>query len=330
MQLGAFQLLRRIDTDFVNLAPILAIAGAALSTNETPSNAMVVAKGSPEICGTWVPLTAAHEYVQIHLAGKCAEGDLDALRVFLSDTLVERFPQALQDFHRATPARSLNHFGPPFTSTLQAAKWEAVMDGGSGALQAQVGGSGSGSSSGSTPGSLVTAGSSSSPSSSPPAVLGGRPFLLGIGDRHVEKDAPLSATEQQLFHELCVIPDWDREGEGEEDTVDVEMTAAVSPLLPPAFISLPIDLPPPPSLAPTSPLSVLSESPLSSPMSSPTITSARPVSAVVRKRTESTETQKPLRRSKRVADAQLAQPIARVVPARARGRKGAASRNSLS
>ncbi|KAF8160593.1 hypothetical protein BJ912DRAFT_1100196 [Pholiota molesta] len=326
MMLGAFQLLRRIDTDFVNLAPILAIAGAALSANEVPPNAMVVTKGSPEICGTWVPLAAAQEYVQTHLAGaagKCVEGELDALRVFLSDTLVERFPQALQDFHRATPARSLNHFGPPFTSTLQAARWEAVMDGGSGALPAQAGGPGSGSSSGSTPGSLVAAGSSS-PSSSPPAVLGVRPFLLGIGDRHVEKDAPLSATEQQLFHELCVIPDWDREGD--EGAADVEMAAPV-PSPAPAIVSLVTDLPPPPM----SPLSVLSESPLSSPMSSPTLTSARPVSTVVRKRTESTETQKPLRRSKRVADAQMAQPLVRAVPARTRGRKGAASsRNSLS
>ncbi|KAF9476594.1 hypothetical protein BDN70DRAFT_159673 [Pholiota conissans] len=333
MILGAFQLLRRIDTDFVNLAPILAIAGAALSANEVPVNAMVVTKGSPEICGTWVPLAAAQAYVQTHLAdatGKCAEADRDALRVFLSDTLVELFPPALQEFHRAPPARGLNQFGLHFLSMVQAAKWEAVMDGSNAIHTGSSVASGSVSSAGSTPGSFMTAGSSSPTSTSPPGSLPARPFLLGFGDRHVEKDAPLSATEQQLFHELCVIPDWDRDGEGEDGAMDVDLpTSSSLPENMVALMDLSGALPP----APMSPLSVLSESPLSSPMSSPTITSARLVSAaIVRKRTESTETQKPLRRSKRVADAQLAQPAARgaAAPVRTRGRKVASSRNSLS
>ena len=337
--LGAFQLLRRIDTDFVNLSPILAIAGTALT--EVPKNAMVVTKGSPEVSGIWVPLDAAQAYVQEHLAGagKFADGEMEALGVFLNDKLVELFPPALQDFHRTTPARGLlNQFGRHFTSTLQAARWEAVMEGSSGA----------GSEASSSPSASTTASSAlASTPSPPPASLGasGAPLVplpqhhavsatpsfvvplgLGLSERHEEKDAPLSATEQQLFHELCVLSDWEREPEGDEMAVDVEV-----PLSPAED-----DMPPP---SPLSPMSALSDSPLSSPMSSPTITSfkrpavlppAPPAPAHGRTAsTASTETQKPLRRSKRVADA-LAQPAPRAPSTRTRSRKGGAARNSLS
>ena len=253
--LGAFQLLRRIDTDFVNLSPILAIAGTALT--EVPKNAMVVTKGSPEVSGIWVPLDAAQAYVQEHLAGagKFADGEMEALGVFLNDKLVELFPPALQDFHRTTPARGLlNQFGRHFTSTLQAARWEAVMEGSSGA----------GSAASSSPSASTTASSAlASTPSPPPASLGasGAPLVplpqhhavsatpsfvvplgLGLSERHEEKDAPLSATEQQLFHELCVLSDWEREPEGDEMAVDVEV-----PLSPAED-----DMPPPSPLSPMS------------------------------------------------------------------------------
>ncbi|KJA27241.1 hypothetical protein HYPSUDRAFT_198509 [Hypholoma sublateritium FD-334 SS-4] len=334
MMLGAFQLLRRIDTDFVNLSPILAIAATALT--EVPKNAMVVTKGSPEVSGIWVPLAAAQAYVQEHLAGagKFADGEMEALDVFLSDKLVELFPPALQDFHRTTPARGLlNQFGRHFASTLQAARWEAVMEGSGSA----------GSAASSSPSASTTASSAlAATPSPPPASLGasGAPLVplpqqhavsatptfvvplgLGLGERHEEKDMPLSATEQQLFHELCVLSDWERDPEGDEMmVVDVDV-----PLPPPALGEAP---------PPLSPMSALSDSPLSSPMSSPTITSFKrpavlPPPTPAHARTESTETQKPLRRSKRVADA-LSQPPARAPSTRTRSRKGGAARNSLS
>lgn len=327
--LGPFQLLRRIDTDFVNLSPILAMAATALT--EVPQNAMVVTQGSPEVSGIWVPLAAAQAYVQEHLAGACkfADGEMEALDVFLSDKLVELFPLALQDFYRTTPARGLlNQFGRHFTSTLNAAIWEGSGSGGS-----------------SSPSASTTASSAlAATPSPPPASLGasGAPFVplpqqhavsatptfvvplgLGLGERHEEKDVPLSATEQQLFHELCVLSDWEREPEGDEMmAVDVD-----GALPPPALDEAP----------PLSPMSALSDSPLSSPMSSPTITSFKrpavppppPPAAPVHARTASTETQKPLRRSQRVADA-LAQPAARAPSTRTRLRKGGAARNSLS
>ncbi|KAF8964659.1 hypothetical protein BDZ97DRAFT_1904331 [Flammula alnicola] len=359
MMLGAFQLLRRIDTDFVNLSPILAIAGMALSASMIPPNAMVVTKGSPEVSGTWVPLAAAQAYVQEHLTGdgKFADGEMEALQVFLSDKLVELFPPALQDFHRTIPTRGLlNQFGRHFASTLQAARWETLMEGGAVA-------SGSGSSAASA--SASSSSSASASVASPPPLLGlgdsGAPFVplpqqhsvsavpsafvmgLALGERHVEKEeVPLSATEQQLFHELCVIPDWDKEtttAGGDQMVVDSEMPSkqgvADEPLPPPPTPTTAVPL------VVMSPTSTLSESPLSSPMSSPTIpyTVIRTKPAIAPLALKPAErSDRPLRRSKRVADALAggAQPPTqqRLRPqtsSRARSRKGgSASRNSLS
>jgi hypothetical protein len=133
-------------------------------------------------------------------------GDL-ALDIFLSDALVERFPSALQDFYRSNaPARSLNQFGKPFESTLQAAKLEVQTDNG-------------------TPvcwdsrfGWMHNDSSGSSTSASAPFAL---TAALAVGGKQAEPvEVPLSATEQEIFQELCDIPDWDREpSEGGEDAM---------------------------------------------------------------------------------------------------------------
>ncbi|KIM48941.1 hypothetical protein M413DRAFT_15187 [Hebeloma cylindrosporum] len=286
MMLGAFQLLRRIDTDFVNLSPIAAYSAAPLQASIIP-NATVVTKGSPEVCGTWVPLATAQAYVREHISGKAAQG----LEVFLSETLVERFPPALQDFHRSAVVRGLNQFGRHFNSTLQAADWEVQTEGGASPAPYHQ--------------HAVSALASS--------------FMMGLGERHAEKvvDAPLSATEQELFHELCVIPDWDKENVAEpEDAMVVDAPQPVEPLPPtPTTAVPPVKL----SIVPPAP----TISPLESPLTSPESPSFPTISIPP---TSTTTDSRPLRRSKRVASVLAAQHPA---PSRARSRKSG-SRNSLS
>jgi len=175
--LGSFSLLRRIDTDFVNLSPIVACSGAPYPVLNTIPNATVVAKGSPTVSGTWVPLSAAQAYVRDHPF----QGG--PLAIFLSDVLFERFPTALQDFHRSsTPGRLLNHFGPPFGSTLQATQLFVHTD-----APSWIGWI----------------------AEEPQSVPAGPP---SSSDKDCDEvDIPLSATEQEIFHALCDSPDWDKE-----------------------------------------------------------------------------------------------------------------------
>ncbi|KAJ3504878.1 hypothetical protein NLJ89_g7710 [Agrocybe chaxingu] len=271
MMLGPFQLLRRIDSDFVNLSPIVAYSGTApvmnrdvgsgdstsgsattaspcASSNSVTSpsanassswntsviaNATVITKGSPEVCGTWVPLVVAQAYVREHLSGEGAH----ALEVFLSDTLVDRFPRALRDLqfqltHQS--AKGLNQFGRHFASTLLA-----------GGLGVETSikilhhpphhhhQHGQHTSSAMLPGMNTL-------------VMPTPSFVLGLG-RADENEVPLSATEQELFHELCVIPpDWEKEsgcvgdderendeeiqdGEAMDVDVDAQKTATFTP-----------------------------------------------------------------------------------------------------
>ena len=286
MMLGAFQLLRRIDTDFVNLSPIAAYSAAPLHPSTIP-NATVVTKGSPEVCGTWVPLAAAQAYVREHISGKAAQG----LEVFLSETLVERFPPALQDFHRSAVVRGLNQFGRHFNSTLQAADWEVQTEGGASPAPYHQ--------------QAVSALASS--------------YMMGLGTVPEKVvDVPLSATEQELFHELCVIPDWDKENVAEVVEAEDAMVVDVQPVEP---------LPPTPTTAVPPKLSIVAPavtiSPFESPLTSPESPSFPPISIPP---TSVTTDGRPLRRSKRVASVLAAQ---HSTPSRARSRKNG-SRNSLS
>lgn len=276
MMLGPFLLLRRIDTDFVNLSPIVAYSGAPHPILSAIPNATVITKGSPIVSGgTWVPLSAAQAYVRDHpLPG----GLLD---VFLSDLLFERFPSALQDFHRSNAqGRFLNQFGRPFGSTLQASLLSVQTD-----TVAPQHHQGNPQGAWDPLHGWVHRDSTVLPASGP--------FALGamavIDKHHEEKETPLSATEQQLFHELCVIPD---DSTAQFDGEDARSYSPMSPLSP-----VPSDLP---------------ELPL---VPSEDILSASPGVE---------HPGRPLRRSRRVADALAAQGQTRT-RSRRRG-----SRNSLS
>ncbi|KAG6872810.1 hypothetical protein C0995_006409 [Termitomyces sp. Mi166 len=192
MMLGPFQLLRRIDTDFVNLSTIVAYSGGSWPVQSTIPNAAVVTKGSVMVSGTWVPLSVAQAYVRDH--HPLQNGPL---HTFLSDTLYERFPPALQDFHRSsTQNRKLGHFGPHFGSTVQATQ---------------------------------LCGSAPEPPAQPsntwektredpaPALAPVGAFTLSLSltspERGMEQtvELPLSPSEQEMFQVLCGTPEWDKE-----------------------------------------------------------------------------------------------------------------------
>ncbi|KAH9483774.1 hypothetical protein JR316_0003250 [Psilocybe cubensis] len=222
MMLGAFQLLRRIDTDFVNLSPIAALAASSTPPLKTLTmiasaipNAVVIPRGSPQVCGTWVPLAAAQEYVRVHLP---EERKAD-LAVFLDDELVERFPEALRDFYRSgRKGRGLGVFGKHFASTLQAAELEVQMEGGASAVQQRQ------LQSPQRQQQITVQTSASASVAAQGMFVGG----VTVGKHLLEEDVvpPLSASEQQLFHELCVMPDDERveeEAKEEQDGMDVDM-----------------------------------------------------------------------------------------------------------
>lgn len=203
MTLGISSLLRRIDTDFVNLSPIAKHIGAPLPATKLIPNAMVISRGSPIILGTWVPLASAQSFIREHpLPGA-------PLDIFLSDVLYERFPKALHDFHKSNPNRRLlNHFGPHFRSTLE--------------LRLQTS-------------------SSKDPFDSNPwdmeeshewkiedhLMAVHTPYmLLTASGPLLQEDAglaetPLSPTEQEMFHTLCAAPDWD-DGASAKDVPEVD------------------------------------------------------------------------------------------------------------
>ena len=262
MMLGGFQLLRRIDTDFVKLSPIVAYSGASPPLQSAIPSTTVITKGSPEACGSWVPLSAAQDYVKEHL-----HPDNKVLDIFLSEELVEMFPPALQDFRRSNaPARAFNQFGKHFNSTLEMAGLE-VDD--------------------------VKTTWDVLPQSLPPQ----EPSTCDVADAVVreEKDVPLTQTEQELFHELCVIPDW---------VEDADMT--VDPPLPCGDASEQARASEPPILP--EPATTVEPTPV------PTASKAAAAPAA------------PLRRSRRVADA-LAVAHARTPVTRSRK---VSSRNALS
>ncbi|KAJ7090057.1 hypothetical protein C8R43DRAFT_294950 [Mycena crocata] len=178
MTLGTYTLLRRLDTDFVNLSPIVSYSGAPYPVLSTIPNATVVSRGSTAVAGTWVPLSAAQAYVRDH---PLPDGLLD---VFLSDTLFEQFPSALQDFHKSSSSgRTLNQFGPHFGSTLQATQ-------------------------------LCGQSERREPDLSSPLT----PALTPIAPPNPDADAaptePLNSAEQKMFQELCITTEWDKDASG--------------------------------------------------------------------------------------------------------------------
>ncbi|KAF7338449.1 hypothetical protein MVEN_02070800 [Mycena venus] len=214
MTLKAHTLLRRLDTDFVNLSPIVAFANTPYPVLSTIPNAMVISRGSAAVKGTWVPLAVAQAYVRDH---PLPENVLDT---FLSDNLSERFPPALQEFARGSDGngsvgRVLGQFGAHFGSTLQATQLCLSQTQGESPK----------------PDHIVTSLSLLTPITVP------HPKTPPAEDADVTTTTePLSSTEQQMFRELCVTTDWDKDSPATATQRDFE-PPPLSPLsdCPPDF-----------------------------------------------------------------------------------------------
>ena len=199
--LGSTLLLRRIDTDFVNLSTIL--SHLSLSPPSPFPNACVnVTHPSLSIDGIWAPLGVARSY---------SHGLPNGIEsIFLSDDLVMRFPTALQDFYqKSTSGRLLNQFGPNFNASLcspgaghpldmpqrdpiKSAKedvWEVSIEAG---LEEPL---------------LVI----------PPSVnlaLAALHPSTSTAEVTASPEIPLSPTEEEIFRALCIHPDWETEEAG--------------------------------------------------------------------------------------------------------------------
>lgn len=207
--LDSTPLLRRIDTDFVNLTTLLCHLRLPDPSPLPPACVSVVHR-VPAVNGVWAPLSVARAF---------AKGLPDGIEdVFLSDELVMQFPSALQEFHkRSTPGRMLNQFGPHFrssstpnnSSSLTPAPesddarpdnesvWDVPLDV---APEEPV---------------MVI------PPSFDVALAALRP-CVPTEDVSNLRDTPLSPSEQELFHTLCVCPDWESE---EVEVVDNESSS---------------------------------------------------------------------------------------------------------
>ncbi|KAF9065318.1 hypothetical protein BDP27DRAFT_1425003 [Rhodocollybia butyracea] len=273
--LGPHTLLRRIDTDFVNLSPIMKYARTPQPVMTAIPGAAIVTKGRPEVRGLWVPLEAVRLYVKDCITSKVSVDPIDVLDVFLSDTLAERFPPALREFVRNTsltkgplvrqfgknfsgddlPSSLLNDPPNPTLMAAVAAKDRMAVD-----------------------------------DQNLPSPLHDVPLLIP------PLDVPLSSTEEKIFDEFCVNLEWEKDAN--VDGMDLE--DALRTVMP--LIRTPTKIRSRARPTSTSPLS----SPLSSCPPSPVLDQA-PLPSEPASETDavtSTSTRSgSLRRSKRVADA---------------------------
>ena len=114
LDLGSHQLLRRFDTDFVNLTRIAESLGTSLSSFGPDLPGMDLVEGCASILGIWVPLGCAQEFVRTQPLVP------DTLEAFLSNTLYEDFPSSIRNLYRSHDRlRLLRQLGPPFRSMVE-------------------------------------------------------------------------------------------------------------------------------------------------------------------------------------------------------------------
>jgi len=112
--LGPHQLLRRFDTDFVNLKRIAEYLGAPPPSLGPDLPGRELVEGCSPILGIWVPLNYAQRFVQSQSLVP------DLLDEFLSNTLYEDFPCSIRSLYRSHDhLRSLEQLGPPFRSMVE-------------------------------------------------------------------------------------------------------------------------------------------------------------------------------------------------------------------
>ena len=197
--LGSSTLLRRVDTDFVNLSlicqhlnvPVPCVSGAATITI-----------GSTLVRGTWVPLEVARDVAK----------DEMQLRPFLSDDLRSQFPDAI-DALCSIGDHSTAH--PAFGHQFKSASEERRQSMASHRLE--------------LPPREKEESWDSHLSTHPffafptTAIDGERP----TPEIPAVAETPLSPTEEAMFHVLCAAPEWDTTTEAAME--DAEDDAAMRP-----------------------------------------------------------------------------------------------------
>lgn len=199
--LGSTLLLRRIDTDFVNLSTILSHLSLS-PPSPLPDSCVNVSHPSLSIDGIWAPLSVARLY----------SSDLpeEVESIFLSNNLVMRFPTALQDFHqKSASGRSLNQFGPNFNASL-------CSPGAGHPLDMSQRDDGRSAKEEVWEGSIETV-LEESLLAIPPSVnlaLAALHPPMSTAEVTPSPEIPLSPTEEEMFRTLCVHPDWETEEGG--------------------------------------------------------------------------------------------------------------------
>ncbi|KAH8107165.1 hypothetical protein BXZ70DRAFT_885384 [Cristinia sonorae] len=211
MTLGSFLHVRRMDTDYVNISHIQEFLGMRSSTSASP-NAVVVSQGSSIVCGTWVPVATARQLIP----------DQPLVSAFLSDHLERRFPPSLEALRCSVPHEPTHaEFGRPFHSTIEAKR--------SSAASYRI-----------TLPSRDTAAPWESGKDSPwdvedhllsvhpPFALASTVLVTPLTNGS-EVETPLSPTEEEIFHSLCSVPDWESIGATDSGTAATEPPSVLVP-----------------------------------------------------------------------------------------------------
>lgn len=189
MTLGSSLILRRVDTDFVHVDRLLNELGLPPSSL-LPPDAICITEGSSQVCGTWLPLSAARELCQNHLT----------VAVFLSDQLPDRFPSALQELTRHAHPFSRWHspFGQHFKSTLDAKRLSLSTH------QLDFAADEHNLSSVEREEHFLSLQQSAFALTH--AIL---PTPATSPEEHLVPELPLSPAEEKMFRELCTDPEWE-------------------------------------------------------------------------------------------------------------------------
>ncbi|KAI0721601.1 hypothetical protein C8T65DRAFT_565661 [Cerioporus squamosus] len=189
MTVGSSTLLRRIDTDFVNVSPI------SLHPCSSAPSAVIITAGSPLVCGTWLPVSEARKVAtDEHIFG-----------TFLSDRLRSLFPDAINTL---TPPDgwepAYTAFGHQFKSASDARRQSMASH----RLELP-------------PREFETSWEDHL-STHPPFILATSSI---DGHRPAEDiipvvETPLSPTEEEMFHVLCAASDWEPTPPAAEEPVD--------------------------------------------------------------------------------------------------------------
>ncbi|KAI0340519.1 hypothetical protein BDW22DRAFT_379519 [Trametopsis cervina] len=197
MVLGSSCILRRVDTGFINITPILQFFGLEQPDLTTLPSSYIVTRGSSLICGTWTSLTSARELFQSQ----------SLLNLFLSDNLHQQFPPSFRELRdKAVSEQALPQFGfgPHFQSTVDA-KRESTSSFRLKLPQRSVG----------TPWELGMVQQWDVEdhllSVHPPFALCSASLKIAPSsyEDQAPPETPLSPTEEEMFRVLCSAADWE-------------------------------------------------------------------------------------------------------------------------